>query len=78
MQRIGSNITLFVVFCQYSETAFVVILITKETKMLQRNEQTHLSIASIASKGLQYPHLLTWHEIQQVCATALTQTPNKR
>ena len=44
---------------------------------LSRNEQTSSSVASIAARGLKVPGSLTPSEIKTVCASALTQAPNR-
>jgi hypothetical protein len=40
-------------------------------------ETTSAQVASIASKGLARPMTLTAKEIRTVCASALTQAPNR-
>lgn len=45
--------------------------------LFSRDEQTSARIASIASRGLQTPESLTLTEIKAVCASALTQAPNR-
>ena len=40
-------------------------------------EQTSGRVASIASRGLDNPASLTLDEIRSVCASALTQAPNR-
>ena len=42
------------------------------------NERTSSSVASIASRGLDDPASLTLDEIRTVCASCLTQAPDKR
>lgn len=41
------------------------------------NETTSASVASIASRGLRDPSSLTEDEIKSVCASVLTQRPNR-
>lgn len=40
-------------------------------------EQTSPKVAAIASRGLKSPESLTKAEIRAVCASALTQAPNR-
>ena len=42
-----------------------------------RDEATSARIASMASRGLKAPESLTLAEIKSVCASALTQAPNR-
>lgn len=44
---------------------------------MSRQEVTSASIASIAARGLRDPGSLTHDEIKKVCASALTQRPNR-
>lgn len=41
------------------------------------NEVTSAAVASIASRGLRDPGSLTHDEIKKVCASCLTQRPNR-
>lgn len=42
-----------------------------------RNERTSKRVAALAAKGAKNPKALTLRQIQAVCASALTQAPNK-
>jgi hypothetical protein len=42
-----------------------------------RNERTSKRVAAIAAKGLKTPSKLTAEEIKLVCASVLTQRPDK-
>lgn len=44
---------------------------------MSNNEVTSASVASIAARGLRDPGSLTLDEIKKVCASALTQRPNR-
>jgi hypothetical protein len=46
--------------------------------LIGEGETTSAEVASIASRGLRRPTSLTDAEIRAVCASALTQAPNKR
>lgn len=41
-------------------------------------ESTSPEVASIAARGLQHPEMLTLREIETVCASALTQAPDRK
>ncbi len=43
-----------------------------------KNELTSARIAAIAAKGIKDPASLTPKEIRAICASALTQRPDKR
>lgn len=43
-----------------------------------KNEQTSDEVQKIAAKGLKNPESLTREEIQKVCASALTQSPDRK
>ena len=45
--------------------------------MSTTSEVTSASVASIAARGLRDPGSLTHEEIKTVCASALTQRPNR-
>lgn len=44
---------------------------------MTQNERTSARIASIAARGVSRPETLTLEEISAVCASAMTQAPNK-
>jgi hypothetical protein len=46
--------------------------------LIGEGETTSRQVASIASKGLAKPASLTTKEIRTICASALTQAPDKR
>jgi hypothetical protein len=43
-----------------------------------RNEVTSKRIAAIAAKGIKSPLKLTLEEVQMICASVLTQAPDKK
>lgn len=45
---------------------------------MPKNEKTGPKVASIASKGLKKPESLTNKEKKTVCASVLTQSPDKK
>ena len=44
---------------------------------LQPNERTSAEIASLAARGWRHPERLSMDEVQRVCASAVTQAPNR-
>lgn len=44
---------------------------------MAKNEKTSGKVASVAAQGLKNPSSLNNRQIKQVCASALTQTPDK-
>lgn len=45
---------------------------------MAKNEKTSKSIAKLAAKGLHSPALLTSAEIKAICASVLTQAPDRK
>ena len=45
---------------------------------MAKNEKTSIKVAKVASKGLKNPNELTNAQIKSVCASVLTQAPDKK
>jgi len=45
---------------------------------MAKNEKTSPAVSKLASKGLKAPSSLTNAEIKKICASALTQAPDKK
>lgn len=45
--------------------------------LMAKNEKTSKGVAKTAAKGLRNPESLSKRQIKQVCASALTQSPDR-
>lgn len=49
----------------------------RKEKIIPKNEKTSLKVGKLAARGVKYPEKLTLEEIKMVCASVLTQRPDK-